>query len=49
LEPVGRLAVGPLAQVERVLHDHVYAVTRMGMVAGSADDLGRTGSVNFRR
>lgn len=51
LEPVGRLTVGPLAQVERVLHDrdHVYAVTRMGMVAGSADDLGRTGSVNFRR
>ena len=51
LELAGRLALGPEVQVERVLHDrdHIYAVTRAGVVAASADDLARTGSVHFPR
>ena len=51
LEPAGRLRLGPLVQVERVLHDStsVYAVSRSGVVAGRMGDLGRTGSVDFGR
>ncbi len=51
LERAGRLALGPDVQVERVLHDrdHIYAVTRTGVVAARAGDFTRTGSVAFPR
>jgi len=51
LERAGRLALGPDVQVERVLHDrdHIYAVTRTGVVVARADDFGRTGWVAFPR
>ncbi len=51
LEEVGRLDTSSSAQAERVLFDaeHVYAVSRRGVTAGTAADLERTGAVAFRR
>jgi uncharacterized secreted protein with C-terminal beta-propeller domain len=51
LEEVGRLDTPSPAQAERVLFDseHVYAVSRSGVTAGTAADLARTGSAAFRR
>ncbi len=49
LSLVGRLALDPQTQIDRVLHDdtQVYAVSRAGVTAAGADDLSRTGSVDF--
>ena len=51
LEEAGRLAAGSSAQVERVLFDdeHVYAVSRRGVTAGTSPDLERTGAAAFRQ
>ena len=51
LEEAGRLAAGSPAQVERVLFDdeHVYAVSRRGVTAGTSTDLERTGAAAFRQ
>ncbi|MDQ3502364.1 MAG: beta-propeller domain-containing protein, partial [Actinomycetota bacterium] len=51
LERAGGLALGPDVQVERVLHDrdHIYALTRTGVVAARAGDFTRTGSVALPR
>ncbi|MGI8537750.1 MAG: beta-propeller domain-containing protein [Mycobacteriales bacterium] len=49
LSLVGRLALGPQTQIDRVLHEatQVYAVSRAGVTAAGADDLSRTGSLDF--
>ncbi|MEX2289042.1 MAG: beta-propeller domain-containing protein [Mycobacteriales bacterium] len=51
LREAGRLVVRADAPAERVLHDgeHVYAVSRRGVVAGAIADFARTGAVDFAR